>query len=92
VEEWNEEIAKLNPEVERSKLSQCWFSEVDDVHGHLKTMMTKEAMLGFDREGIPPHELKLKVIKMEFSNVAYCSNNYYNGVYRSMIFAWSCGI
>lgn len=78
MEEWNEEIAKLNPEVESSKLSQCWFSEVDDDHGHLKTMMTKEAMLGFDREGIPPHELKLKVIIMENSHVAHCSDNFYN--------------
>ena len=72
VEEWNNLIAKLNPEIESTKVSQCWFSEVDDVNGHLKGMMTKEAMLGFDREGIPPHELKLKVQHTYFTG--HCDN------------------
>ena len=61
--------------MESVKVSQCWFSEVDDVNGHLKTMMTKEAMLGFDREGIPPHELKLKVRMMDSSNRSSCCND-----------------
>jgi len=64
VDEWNEMIGELNEEEEREMTSNNWMSEVDDVNGVLEGLLTDEVAQAFDKVGIPPHQLKLKVITM----------------------------
>ena len=68
MDEWNEVIANLNTNEEKTLLSNCHLSEVDDPHGHLKGIFSSDAMSLFERPGIPPHELTLKVSKMKFES------------------------
>jgi hypothetical protein len=61
VDRWNGLISDMNPETERVMLSQTWFGEVDDLHGNMKFMLSDTALNNLNRNGVPPHELKLKV-------------------------------
>ena len=61
VDIWNDRIGELNPEEEHELVAECCFSETDDIHGYLSSIMTEDTMDMFDRTGIPPHRLKLKV-------------------------------
>jgi hypothetical protein len=62
VDEWNAMIGELNEDEERVMISNNWMSEVDDVNGVLEGLLTDEVAQAFDKVGIPPHQLVLKVI------------------------------
>ena len=64
VDEWNAMIGELNEEEERVMISNNRMSEVDDVNGVLDGLLTDEVAQAFDKVGIPPHQLILKVITM----------------------------
>ena len=64
VDAWNERIGELNPATEHELIAECCFSETDDIFGYLSSIMTEDTMDQFDRTGIPPHNLKLKVISV----------------------------
>lgn len=61
VDEWNDIISALNDNVEVITNSKDWFSEVDDPNNNLRNMLNEAGLNQFDKAGIPPHELKLKV-------------------------------
>ena len=61
VDNWNDRIANLNPRPEAVMLSNTWFSEVDDLKGNMKCMLNAAALNNINRNGVPPHELRLKV-------------------------------
>jgi len=64
VDEWNQMIGELNEEEERVMTSTNWMSEVDDVNGVLEGLLTDDVAQAFDKVGIPPHQLILKVTTM----------------------------
>ena len=74
VDAWNDCIGDLNPELEHELIAECAFSETDDIHGYLSNIMTEDTMEMFDRTGIPPHKLKLKVkdFVLYFFIVLFC--------------------
>jgi len=61
VDEWNTKIQQLNPNEAISLFSKDNLCEVDDPHGILNTMLTKEVLQQFKSNSSPPHELILKV-------------------------------
>ena len=61
VDAWNDRIGELNLQPEHELVAECSFGETDDIHGYLANIMTEDTMELFDRTGIPPHTLKLKV-------------------------------
>jgi hypothetical protein len=61
VDKWNDKISSLNPSAESIMFSKTWFSEVDDLHGNMKFMLNETALNNINRNGVPPHQLKLKV-------------------------------
>ena len=58
------EFLPVNEEEERVMTSTNWMSEVDDVNGVLEGLLTDEVAQAFDKVGIPPHQLILKVTTM----------------------------
>jgi len=61
VDKWNAEIQKLNQNDTISLFSKDNLCEVDDPHGILNNMLTKEVLNEFNSNSSPPHELKLKI-------------------------------
>jgi len=61
VDEWNAKIQKLNPNKAVSLISKDNLCEVDDPHGILNKMLTKEVLNNFKNNSCPPHELILKI-------------------------------
>ena len=62
VDEWNERIAALNPNREHPPLkSTDSFTDVDDIHGHLKNMISDAVLETYNNSDVPPHTLRLKV-------------------------------
>ena len=73
VDEWNQMIGELNEEEERVMTSTNWMSEVDDVNGVLEGLLTDEVAQAFDKVGIPPHQLILKVTFMYKNHLDMCN-------------------
>jgi hypothetical protein len=61
VDEWNSKIQNLNSNEAISLFSKDSLCEVDDPHGILSKMLTKEVLQKFNNNSAPPHELILKV-------------------------------
>jgi ATP-dependent DNA helicase PIF1 len=62
VDEWNNRIAALNPNPEhRPLLSSDSFTDVDDMNGHLKGMISDAVLEKYNSSDVPPHSLRLKV-------------------------------
>lgn len=61
VNEWNDLIAKMNPNAEVSLKARSYFNQVDDNHGHLHRMLSDEVLQSYNDPTIPPHDLRLKV-------------------------------
>jgi ATP-dependent DNA helicase PIF1 len=61
VDMWNLVAQKMNPSQEHILRSKDNSSEVDDPKGHLKKMLSVTMLNGFRKNGIPDHELLLKV-------------------------------
>jgi hypothetical protein len=61
VDEWNTKIQTLNSNEPISLFSKDNLCEVDDPHGILTKMLTKEVLHQFNNNSSPPHELILKV-------------------------------
>jgi hypothetical protein len=51
----------MNSSAEHSLRSKDSFSEVDDPKGHLKKMLSATMLKGFWKNGVPNHELILKI-------------------------------
>jgi hypothetical protein len=60
VDKWNAVAQGMNLSVEHILRSKDCFSEVDDMNGHLRDMMSTTMLNGFNRSGVPAHELRLK--------------------------------
>lgn len=61
VDEWNAVAQNLNTNDEHILKSKDTFSEVDDINGNLKKMLSQVLLNSFQKNGIPNHELILKV-------------------------------
>ena len=61
VDMWNAVAQGMNPSEEHILRSKDCFSEVDDMKGHIKNMMSTTMLNGFKINGVPDHELILKV-------------------------------
>lgn len=61
VDLWNAIAQDLNTNAVHLLRSKDTFSEVDDVHGHIKKMLSKALLNDFKKSGVPNHELTLKV-------------------------------
>jgi hypothetical protein len=59
---WNAIAQGMNSSVEHTLRLKDSFSEVDDPKGHLRKMLSATSLLnGFWKNGVPNHELVLKV-------------------------------
>ena len=61
VDAWNAIAQGMNSSDEHILRSKDSFSEVDDIKGHLKNMLSVTLLNGFRKNGVPNHELILKV-------------------------------
>ena len=61
VDMWNAIAQGMNTSEEHILKSKDSFSEVDDMNGHLKRMLSDTLLKGFRKNGVPNHELTLKV-------------------------------
>jgi len=61
VDKWNAKILKMNPNQAVSLISKNNLCEVDDPHGILNKMLSKEVLNKFNNNSCPPHELILKI-------------------------------
>ena len=62
VDEWNDFIGLTNPSPQHSPLlSKDTFTDVDDVHGHLASMIREGVLEKYNSNDVPPHKLILKV-------------------------------
>jgi hypothetical protein len=61
VDAWNAIAQDMNSSEEHILRSKDSFSEVDDINGHLKNMLSVTLLNGFWKNGVPNHELILKV-------------------------------
>ena len=61
VDYWNNLVQQMNPNSVWKLQSKDTFGEVDDPHGILANMMTEDVLNQFGNNGIPPHNLELKV-------------------------------
>jgi len=61
VDEWNEEVQKLNmfPLVELASHDEL--AESDDPHNILRNMLSDDVLNNYNKNGVPPHILKLKI-------------------------------
>jgi len=62
VDMWNAVAQGMNPSEEHILRSKDCFSEVDDMKGHIKNMMSTTMLNGFKMNGVPDHELILKLV------------------------------
>ena len=61
VDMWNAIAQGLNTSKEHVLRSRDTFLEVDDPHGHIKKMLQTSVLNTMTKNGIPNHELKLKI-------------------------------
>ena len=61
VDMWNSVTQSMNLLAPKTLMSKDTFSEVDDPHGHIQRMLTKTVLNRFKKNGIPNHELILKI-------------------------------
>ena len=62
VDEWNDFIGLTNPNHQHAPLlSKDTFTDVDDVHGHLASMIRDGVLEKYNSNDVPPHKLILKV-------------------------------
>ena len=61
VDTWNAIAQGMNPSEEHILRSKDSFSEVDDINGHLKKMLSGTLLNGFRKNGVPNHELTWKL-------------------------------
>ena len=61
VDEWNEEVQKLNLFPTESLASHDELAESDDPRNILRNMLTDDVLNSFNKNGVPPHTLKLKI-------------------------------
>jgi ATP-dependent DNA helicase PIF1 len=61
VDRWNATVQILNLNEAHNLKSKDSFSEVDDEHGHIAKMLTIHTLNAFQKNGVPHHELILKV-------------------------------
>ncbi len=61
VDVWNAIAQGMNSSEEHFLRSKDSFSEVDDIKGHLKNMLSVTLLNGFRKNGVPNHEIILKV-------------------------------
>lgn len=61
VDRWNATVQNLNLNEAHNLKSKDSFSEVDDEHGHIAKMLTIHTLNAFQKNGVPHHELILKV-------------------------------
>ena len=61
VDMWNSVAQSMNLSAPKALMSKDIFSEVDDPHGHIQRMLTTTVLNRFRKNGIPNHELILKI-------------------------------
>jgi len=61
VDEWNEEVQNLNMHPTIILASHDELAESDDPHNILRSMLTDDVLNSYNKNGVPPHVLKLKV-------------------------------
>ncbi len=61
VDMWNAIAQGFNTNQEHVLKSKDSFPEVDDPHGHIKKMLTTSVLNSMTKNGVPNHELKLKI-------------------------------
>jgi len=61
VDAWNEEVQKLNSFPTVSLASHDELAESDDPHNILRSMLTDDVLNNYNKNGVPPHVLNLKV-------------------------------
>jgi hypothetical protein len=61
VDQWNEIIADMNPHPEVTLTGKSSFTQIDDNHGHIKSMLSDEVLERYSLPTVPAHTLKLKV-------------------------------
>jgi hypothetical protein len=60
-DEWNTLVQNMNPHTTHKLLSADYLCEVDDPKGIIRSMLTEEVLNNFNNNGVPQHELILKV-------------------------------
>jgi len=65
VDRWNAIAQGMNPSEEHILKSKDCFSEVDDINGHLKDMMSTTMLNGFNNNGVPSHK-KVRIPRIPF--------------------------
>ncbi len=61
VDKWNAIVQRMNTGTEYKVMLRDSFEEVDDPNGHLKKMLTKAVLNKFWKNGVPNHELVVKM-------------------------------
>jgi hypothetical protein len=61
VDMWNSVAQNMNLSAPKTLISKDTFSEVDDPHGHIQRMLSTPVLNSFKKNGIPNHELILKI-------------------------------
>ena len=61
VDEWNNEVQKLNFFSLVSLISHDELAESDDPHDILRNMLTEDVLNNYNKNGVPPHVLNLKI-------------------------------
>jgi len=61
VDKWNEEVQALNTYPQISLASHDELAESDDPHNILRSMLTDDVLNNYNKNGVPPHVLNLKV-------------------------------
>ncbi len=61
VDMWNSVAQSMNLSAPKRLMSKDTFSEVDDPHGHIQRMLITAVLNRFRKNGIPNHELILKI-------------------------------
>jgi len=61
VDEWNHEVQKLNTFPLITLASHDELAESDDPHNILRSMLTDDVLNSYNKNGVPPHTLNLKV-------------------------------
>jgi hypothetical protein len=61
VDTWNEIAQGLNTSEEHILTSKDTFSEVDDINGHLKKVLSTTLLNSRCKNGVPNHNLRMKI-------------------------------
>ena len=61
VDEWNNEVQHLNLFPLVSLVSHDELAESDDPHDILRSMLTEDVLNNYNKNGVPPHVLNLKL-------------------------------